>query len=108
MERAPGAPLYPPLELVRRGDRLEVHSEVPGLTWRDLRIDLCADQLFVAGERRPYDSAELDAASPGGRFGRFCRWLPLDVEVVPHEMKVRLRDGVLHLEVPIAAGPSPC
>jgi HSP20 family molecular chaperone IbpA len=80
-----------------------VHAEVPGLTWRDLRVNLHRNELVLEGERRPDSGAELDVVRREGAYGRFCRCVPFEVEVEPREMRVRLRDGILCLEVPIAA-----
>ena len=107
MATSSGAPRYPVLEVVRSREHVRIHAEVPGLTWRDLRLALRRDELILEGERRPHAGVDEDTARDvvrrEGAYGRFCRCLPLEVEVVPSEMRVRLRDGILLLEVPVAA-----
>lgn len=97
---------YPALQVFRSQDRVRVAAEVPGLTWRDIRVNLRENELILEGERRLDADAQQGLLRREGAYGRFCRWLPLDVQVVPTEMKVRLRDGILHLEVPIASAES--
>jgi HSP20 family molecular chaperone IbpA len=106
MPAALGPAPYPVLEVYRSQDRVRVAAEVPGLTWRDIRVNLHENELILEGERRLDADAQQGVLRREGSYGRFCRWLPLDVQVIPAEMKVRLRDGILHLEVPIAFAES--
>lgn len=106
MPAALGPAPYPVLEVFRSQEHVRVHAEVPGLTWRDIRINLRENELILEGERRLDADAQQGVVRREGAYGRFCRWLPLDVLVVPTEMRVRLRDGILRLEVPIATAES--
>jgi len=91
----------PDLEVVKRGDHLIVHADLPGLQPNDLKVRLEDGVLSIEGERR----AEHTPESAGiwhseRRYGKFVRWLSIPHEVHETDIKASFNNGVLEISLP--------
>ena len=83
--------------------RAVVKADLAGIDIDDVALEIRGRQLLIAGERR--------AADPSGRLyqqieiehGPFRRLVELGADVVADEAKASYEDGVLRVEIPLAA-----
>lgn len=92
----------PPVDVLDCGDHLEVLIEVAGLGPGDLHVETESGVLRVRGRRRL-----AFPTKDGTRFhclerqeGSFERQVEVNVPVDFRNAKVRLADGLLHIELP--------
>ena len=110
-ERQPsraGAGVFPAINIAENSEAYIVSAELPGVTASDLELNVTANQLTLAGERRI--SAETKEARYHRRereAGRFSRAIALPGDVDPDRCKARLVDGVLTITVPKAEKAKP-
>jgi HSP20 family protein len=88
-------------ELSQEDDRIVVSLELPGLCRETLEIDITADRLTVAGERR----IEQESGDGGYRIVRcvyrpFRRDMRLPCQIDVKRSQVRYGSGVLHIDMP--------
>ena len=92
----------PQVEMVRRGDKLVVRADLPGLAKDDVKVEIEDGILAISGERREENEEERDDFYRTERtYGRFYRALPLPEGVDENQCDASFRDGVL--EVTLAA-----
>jgi HSP20 family protein len=98
----------PAVDVFYEGDppRAVVQAELAGIESEELGLEIQGRELVIAGHRRPaetesrvYQQLEID-------FGPFRRVIPLGADVRADEAKATYRDGMLRIELPIAA-PEP-
>lgn len=84
-----------------------VHAELAGIDPDEIGLEIEGRELVIAGNRRApgeaedrvYQQLEID-------FGPFRRTIPLGADVVADEARATYRDGILRVELPLAA-PEP-
>jgi HSP20 family protein len=95
----------PAVDVFSEGDppRAVVHAELAGIDPDEISLEIEGRELVIAGHRRPaesegrvYQQLEID-------FGPFRRVIPLGADVVADEARATYRDGVLRIELPLAA-----
>jgi HSP20 family protein len=92
----------PQVELVRRGDKLVVQADLPGVKKDDLKIEVQDDVLTLSGERREEHEEDGDGYYHSERsYGRFYRAIPLPEGVNADQVDATFANGVL--EVAFAA-----
>jgi HSP20 family protein len=86
--------------------RAVVQAELAGIDPDELTLEIEGRELIIAGHRRPddaegrvYQQLEID-------FGPFRRVIPLGAEVVPTQARATYTDGILRIELPLAASES--
>ena len=82
---------------------LHVVVELPGVDPKSIQVVVADRMLVVAGERRPplkgrYQQLEIE-------YGPFLRRIPLDEPVDPEAASASYEQGMLRVELPIAAKP---
>ncbi len=94
---------YAPAEFAEKDGQFVLRLEVPGLTEKDVRVDLNGGVLTVSAERsvaipEGYEARRRERAST-----RFSRSFVLGSHVDPEKATARMKDGVLTVEVAKAA-----
>ena len=89
---------WPNVELSETDKALVVSAELPGLTERDVQVEIANGVLTFRGEKR------AERSEPGKYFserfyGSFERQIPLD-GVVEDKAEATFRDGVLIITIP--------
>jgi len=87
--------------------RAVVHAELAGVDPDEIGLEIEGRELVIAGNRRApgeaedrvYQQLEID-------FGPFRRVIPLGADVMAEEARASYRDGILRVELPLAA-PEP-
>lgn len=98
---------WPRVNLYDTGATFLLTAEVPGLTTKDLQIQLENDVLTLAGERR-VEAPKGYAAHRRERGSlSFTRTFNLPTKVDPEKVTATLKDGVLTLELSKAPQAQP-
>jgi len=100
-ERGSGAfPFVPNVEVMRRGDRLVVNVDLPGLSANDIRVTADEGALIIEGERRSeHEHQDGDVWRCERSYGRFQRMIPLPEGVDATNAEARFDNGVLEISL---------
>ena len=99
----------PAAELTEKDDALHLKLEVPGMEAKDLDIQVMADRVAIAGERKSENKTEENGRtrlSEGVsfrtefRYGKFQRVIPLPVRIQNTNVIADYKDGILNLTLP--------
>jgi HSP20 family protein len=102
--RSPAAAWTPPAEIFRRGDKLVVRTELPGLRRDDIDVEVLDDTLIVSGERTEENSDDSGGYYRSERsYGSFCREIPLPQGIDADKSDASFSDGVLEVSFPAPA-----
>jgi HSP20 family protein len=91
----------PQIETLRRGDRLIIRADLPGLKRDDVKVEVDGDVLAISGERRNEREDNRDDYYRSERnYGRFYRAIPLPEGANADDINASFRDGVLEVSLP--------
>jgi len=92
----------PPVELAFRDGNLVVSAELPGLTEKDVTIEVNDDVLIIRGERNDErEESEGGIRRTERRYGQFYRAIALPDGADPEKARAEFQDGVLHVTIPL-------
>jgi HSP20 family protein len=92
----------PQVETFRRGDKLIVRADLPGLKKEDVKVEVDDGVLVLSGERSDEHEDNRDGFYRSERsYGQFYRAVPLPDDVDGEQCDATFKDGVL--EVTLAA-----
>jgi HSP20 family protein len=96
------APVWAPrTDISETEDRYVVRMDMPGLSKKDLSIELRDDTLTVSGERKSeYEEKKESLHRIERSYGRFFRSFTLPHASSSDEIAARMEEGVLTIEVP--------
>jgi len=98
------APRFTPaVDLEETSDAFVVRVDLPGMTQKDVKVNLTGDTLTIRGERkqeRRYDEHDFHRVERSR--GRFERSFRFETSVRNEGVKATYRDGVLEVQVPKA------
>jgi HSP20 family protein len=98
----------PAMDLVETKDHFVLRADLPGLTEKDVTVELEENVLSVSGERRAETTEEREGYYRIERAsGRFARSLTLPEGVDPAGISAEFHDGVLEVRVPKPAERKP-
>lgn len=91
----------PQIETLRRGDKIVIRADLPGVKKEDVNVNVENDLLTISGER----SAESENRGDGWyrterSYGSFYRALPLPEGVNAEQCEANFKDGVLEVTLP--------
>jgi len=88
----------PQVETFRRGDKLVVRADLPGLSKDDIKVELDNDVLSISGERSMEQEDDREGYYLSERsYGRFYRAVPLPEGVSGDQCEATFKDGVLEV-----------
>ena len=91
----------PAAELTETDDALHLKLEVPGMEAKDLDVQVMADRVAIAGERRSETKSEENGRTRSEfRYGKFSRVIPLPVRIQNTNVTADYKDGILNLTLP--------
>ncbi len=91
----------PAAELTETDDVLHLKLELPGLEAKDLDIQVMADRVAIAGERKSETKLEEDGRTRSEfRYGKFSRVIPLPARIQNTNVTADYKDGILNLTLP--------
>jgi HSP20 family protein len=92
----------PQLETFRRGDKLVVRADLPGLRKEDVNVEIDDGMLTISGHRSEEEVDERDDFYRSERsYGEFYRALPLPENVSGESCEATFKDGVLEVTLPL-------
>ena len=83
--------------------RAVVKAELAGVCVEDVSLEIRGRRLVIVGERRPAETHDRVYQQIEIEHGPFRRIVELGAEVVAEEAKASYEDGVLRVEIPLAA-----
>jgi HSP20 family protein len=91
----------PAMDLVEEGDRYVLRADLPGLSEKDVTIELDERVLTVSGERRSEHETRKEGYHRVERAsGRFSRSLTLPEGVDAEAIEAQFENGVLEVRIP--------
>ena len=104
--RTAGQAWTPQIEKFRRGDKLVVRADLPGLNKDDVKVEIENGVLSISGERREQHEEDRDGYYRSERsYGQFYRALPMPEGVSDEQCEATFKDGVLEVTLPVPKEP---
>jgi HSP20 family protein len=101
------AQALPAMDVFEKDGKLHVHTELPGLTEKDVEITADTDALTISGEKREHSEVKEDNYYRSERtYGKFSRQVALPAGADINAITAKFKAGVLEVEVPIKALPA--
>jgi HSP20 family protein len=93
----------PAAELTETDDALHLKLEVPGMEAKDLDIQVMANRVAIAGERKSETKTEENGRTRSEfSYGKFSRVIPLPARIQNTNVTAEYKDGILNLTLPKA------
>lgn len=97
----------PQIETFRRGNKVVVRADLPGVKKEDINVKVENDVLVISGERSAESETERDGWYHTERnYGSFYRAMPLPDGVSSDQCEANFKDGVLEVTLPAPAEES--
>jgi HSP20 family protein len=95
---------WPSLDVDETDQAYKITAELPGLSLKDVNVDLRDNVLTISGEKREEHKEEKSGRHYSERsYGRFERVIPFNVEVDADKVQASFKAGVLTIELPKSA-----
>jgi HSP20 family protein len=92
----------PQIETFRRGDKLVLRADLPGMRKEDVSVEVEDGILTISGERSAEDVEDRDGFYHSERsYGQFQRSLALPEGVTGDSCEATFKDGVLEVTMPV-------
>jgi len=92
----------PKIDVVERNNRLVTRVDLPGLTKKDVLVEVKDGYLILSGERkRETQEAKENWYRSEREYGRFYRGVPLPEGVKVSDVTAVFADGVLEVSFPV-------
>jgi HSP20 family protein len=95
-------PLWSPqVDTFRRGDKLVIRADLPGLSKDDVKVEFDDGVLTISGERSEQHEIDRDDFYRNERtYGQFFRAIPLPEGIDADKSEATFNDGVLEVTLP--------
>jgi HSP20 family protein len=92
----------PSVDIVEKNGVLAIRADLPGVTRKDVTVEVTEDLLTIKGERKSDVEDRHDGIYRQERtFGSFFRAFPLPDPVKPEEVRATFVNGVLEVTMPL-------
>ena len=91
-----------PMDALRRGDRLVVFFDLPGVDASTIDLTVERNQLTLTAERKPHQGDGEDLLVAERPRGTFTRRLFLGDNLDTERIEADYHDGVLEVSIPVA------
>lgn len=97
----------PPVEISFRDGNLSVSAELPGLSEKDVTVEIDDNYLVIQGERK-IERAEDDGGvhRTERQYGRFIRAIALPDGADTEHVQATFQNGMLNINIPVAQDKS--
>jgi len=103
-----GAGVFPAVNIREDSDAYYLSAELPGVNSADLALNITANQVTLAGERKiSEEAADARYHRREREAGRFSRAVALPGDIDPDNVKARMVDGVLTVTIAKAEKAKP-
>ena len=97
-----GRAWMPAVDVVREGDSLVLHADIPGIKPEEVKIEIENDVLTVSGSHEETkEEKEKQYVRRERRFGSFSRSMAIPPGVDAKKIKAETRNGVLEVRIPL-------
>lgn len=98
------APAFTPaVDIVETADEFVFRADLPGVSQKDVKVNLLGDTLTIRGERKQESETKNGGVHRTERiYGAFERRFKLGTPVRNDQVKAQYKDGVLEIHVPKA------
>jgi HSP20 family protein len=98
----------PAIEVVEKGGAMFVNADLPGLKKEDVKVEVTAEGLTIAGERKEEKEEKTTGYFRTERlYGKFERFVPLPEGALFEKADAIFKDGVLEVKVPLGKIETP-
>jgi len=92
----------PAVDVVEKDGVLAIRADLPGMTRKDVSVELTDNLLTIKGERKTDVEEKKDGIYRQERtYGSFFRTFPLPETIKPEDVKATFTNGVLEVTVPV-------
>jgi len=99
---------FPRVNISYNGNQVKISAELPGLNKENININVIGDQLSLEIEKKMPDyGSEVQIHRREINYGKFMRSFDLPYEVNPDEVKAKLKNGILEIDLPRAEQSKP-
>lgn len=96
-----GQSLTPVLDIDETEKDMVITAELPGVTEKDVEVNLTGDVLTIRGEKKAeHEEKNGNSYYMERRFGSFARSVRLPFEVKDQEVEAKFNNGVLTVRLP--------
>lgn len=100
-EMRDGIAFVPSAELEETPEAIHLKLEIPGMDAKDLDVQVSADSVSIAGERKSETKTEEKGMTRTEfRYGKFQRVIPLPARIQNTNVQAEYKDGILSLTLP--------
>ena len=93
---------WPAIDVFDRNGSLVVKADVPGMTAKDIEVNVTEDGITISGERtEEKEVKEKDYYRSERSYGRFMRQVPLPVGADRDKAEANFKEGVLEITFPL-------
>ncbi|HEU0073711.1 MAG TPA: Hsp20/alpha crystallin family protein [Dehalococcoidia bacterium] len=97
----------PAIDVFEKDGALHIRAELPGLTQKDIELEVSDNGLTISGERKEEKEVKEEMYSRSERtYGKFVRRIPLPRTADTDKADARFKDGVLEIDMPLTGAPS--
>ena len=97
---------FPRLDVRRQDSNVVVEVELPGMTAKDVQIEVTDEGLVVSGEKQQESETREDNYYRSERsFGRFTRRIALPHGTDADKAEAKFADGILRITIPVKETP---
>lgn len=101
-QRSEATHWWPQIEVAQRGNKLEIHADVPGLKKDDVKVEVEDNELRISGERRSTSERREEGLYRSERsYGTFSRTIPLPEGANLDSASATFENGVLKIEIEV-------
>ena len=101
--RAEGESLdwMPVVDILEANEHVEIRTEIPGLSEKDVQVSVTDDVLTLKGEKtQESDEKDQKYHRVERSYGRFQRSFTLPANLNPEDIKAKFTNGVLTVSIP--------
>ena len=92
----------PNVDIVEKDGVLAIRADLPGMTEKDVTVELTDNTLTIKGERKSDVEEKRDGIYRRERmYGSFFRAFPLPETIKGEDVKATFANGVLEVKVPV-------
>lgn len=92
---------FPTLDIIEDEKNLVIKLDVPGMTQKDISVEIHDDQLIVKGERKVEEEVKKkNVLISERRYGSFTRRIRIPDYVDPEKTQAKIKEGVLTITIP--------